>query len=327
MRIHKGNDIIARAWLAMQRSGVGRMGFSGRRKLKWIFIVVAIFFLCRSFFVITRRILYGELLTEKEFFSRLSNEMKSFEVRRPDIGRMILMEHLDGAVLSSAILKPPNEFFTSSLNTTSWDIDFTVFYTNSYIKYFFDLMFYTQSVPASTSASFNALSLGMGGGTINTIISKNFPNSNMTVVEISNLVYGMAKKWFGLDENDRHHVIIEDGLKFVQEASKRHDQYDVIFLDACRESKEEETQCPIAEFHRPDILQYMHDILKPTGGIFVNLVIIDERIGKQEEERRMATVKHKFDQVLACRKQPFVSTPQKVIDFVESIVSHTDNFI
>lgn len=45
--------------------------------------------------------------------------------------------------------------------------------------------------------------------------------SNMTVVEISNLVYGMAKKWFGLEENDRHHVIIEDGLKFVQEASKR----------------------------------------------------------------------------------------------------------
>ena len=42
MRIDKGNDIIARAWLAIQRSGVGRMGFSSRRKLKWIFIAVAV---------------------------------------------------------------------------------------------------------------------------------------------------------------------------------------------------------------------------------------------------------------------------------------------
>lgn len=32
-------------------------------------------------------------------------------------------------------------------------------------------------------------------------------------------------------------------------------------------------------------------------------------------------------QVLACRKRPFVSIPQKVIDFVDSAVSHTDNFI
>jgi len=31
----------------------------------------------------------------------------------------------------------------------------------------------------------------------------------------------IAKKWFGLRENDRHRVLIADGAKFVQERSEK----------------------------------------------------------------------------------------------------------
>ena len=50
-----------------------------------------------------------------------------------------------------------------------------------------------------------------------------------------------------------------------------------------------------------------------SGGIFVNLVIIDERIGKQEEERRMAMVKHKFDQVFPYCNNHIVGSDLNVV--------------
>lgn len=57
--------------------------------------------------------------------------------------------------------------------------------------------------------------LGLGGGSIQHLLSKKFPGIYITSVEIDKAVVEIAKKYFALDEIPNHRVIVDNALKVI----------------------------------------------------------------------------------------------------------------
>lgn len=57
--------------------------------------------------------------------------------------------------------------------------------------------------------------LGLGGGSMQHLLSKKFPGIYITSVEIDKVVVDLAKKYFRLDDIPNHRIIIADALRVV----------------------------------------------------------------------------------------------------------------
>lgn len=91
---------------------------------------------------------------------------------------------------------------------------------------------YSRSMPAAmtlVAEPKRALIVGLGGGTIPRFLRKHFPQLAIDVVEIDPDVVTVAKKFFGVQEDDKLHLFVDDGRQFI---SRARNKYDIIFLDA-----------------------------------------------------------------------------------------------
>ena len=61
------------------------------------------------------------------------------------------------------------------------------------------------------------LILGMGGGTMATLLSRTFPGVEITSVEYDKVMVDIAKKFFDLDSIPNHKIIVDNALKVVVE--------------------------------------------------------------------------------------------------------------
>lgn len=80
----------------------------------------------------------------------------------------------------------------------------------------------------------NVLILGLGGGTLVHLISKNFPEAKITSVEWDPVMVNIAKKYFNLDSVHEHRVIIDDALKVIVEPEEYNiplGSFDVLIVD------------------------------------------------------------------------------------------------
>ncbi|KAK6030279.1 hypothetical protein OSTOST_03595 [Ostertagia ostertagi] len=93
---------------------------------------------------------------------------------------------------------------------------------------------------------------------------------NITVVELDPVIAEIARAWFGVVESKNHHVIVDDGLKFIEKAAKSGDKFDVLVLDACDEAIK--SPCPAAAFRNREVIEKMKDILTATGCLVVNIL-------------------------------------------------------
>jgi len=59
------------------------------------------------------------------------------------------------------------------------------------------------------------LILGLGGGTIQNLISRKMPNTHIVSVEIDSVMADVAKTYFGISELPNHRLIIGDALRVV----------------------------------------------------------------------------------------------------------------
>ena len=78
------------------------------------------------------------------------------------------------------------------------------------------------------------LFIGLGGGTLPMAIHHYFPEARIDNVELDPEVASVAKKYFGLKEDDRMKVYVRDGRVQVRRFSREKKKYDMIFLDAFR---------------------------------------------------------------------------------------------
>lgn len=73
------------------------------------------------------------------------------------------------------------------------------------------------------------LIIGLGGGTLPAFLRKHYPEAEIDAVDINPEVAFAAKNHLGFREDNRMHIHIADGRKFVEAVQQ---PYDAIFLDA-----------------------------------------------------------------------------------------------
>ena len=73
------------------------------------------------------------------------------------------------------------------------------------------------------------LIVGLGGGSLPSLLRKHYPRMTIDVVDIDPDVVEVAKKFFGFREDASMHAYVEDGRRFIEKCKQ---PYDIIFLDA-----------------------------------------------------------------------------------------------
>ena len=76
------------------------------------------------------------------------------------------------------------------------------------------------------------LIIGLGGGTLPLALNDLFPEALIDVVEIDGGVVRVAEEYFGFQSSEHIKVFETDGRIFTKRAVMRHDQYDLVILDA-----------------------------------------------------------------------------------------------
>ncbi len=107
------------------------------------------------------------------------------------------------------------------------------------------------------------LFIGLGGGSIPKRIHKDFPELTVDAVEIDPAVHAAAVRFFGVREDERLRVHVQDGRLFVRAARR---PYDIAFLDAYN-SDTIPFHMVTAEFYR-ELLER----LSPRGVVVANVI-------------------------------------------------------
>ncbi|MGD8367614.1 MAG: fused MFS/spermidine synthase [Desulfobacterales bacterium] len=132
-----------------------------------------------------------------------------------------------------------------------------------------------------------ALMLGLGGGTFTSFLQRYFPDLKIDAVEIDPVVVEAATTFFGVKENARFHIHIEDGAKYIRET---HILYDLIFLDAYSGEGLPEA------LSSPAFFDAVREKTAPGGVVILNLFRQDGR------ERALINVfRTRFPQLLCSR--------------------------
>jgi spermidine synthase len=76
------------------------------------------------------------------------------------------------------------------------------------------------------------LVIGLGGGTIPTVLGELYPDAAIDVVEIDPAVVAVAKKYFNYVDSPQSSVHVVDARVFIKRAGIRGAQYDLVILDA-----------------------------------------------------------------------------------------------
>ncbi|VDK69587.1 unnamed protein product [Litomosoides sigmodontis] len=121
----------------------------------------------------------------------------------------------------------------------------------------------------------NILDIGLGTGILNSFLHDVFNNMNITVVELEQGIYEIAKRYFGLIEDNSQRVIIEDGMRYLQKAASQL-KFDVIFIDACYDRIVNELMCPVEAFALKENLEIIKQALTKTGVVVLSALIFEE---------------------------------------------------
>ena len=76
------------------------------------------------------------------------------------------------------------------------------------------------------------LMIGMGGGTISSVLTSIYPDLTMDLVEVDAAVVNVATDYFGFRKTPQIDVHVTDGRVFARRALRRKEKYDLIILDA-----------------------------------------------------------------------------------------------
>ncbi len=106
------------------------------------------------------------------------------------------------------------------------------------------------------------LVVGLGGGSLPSILHKHFPQTAIDVVDIDPEVVYVAKRFFDFREDATMRAVVADGRRFIQECRN---PYDIILLDAFS-SDDIPYHLATQEF-----LQAVRKALKPNGVVAANI--------------------------------------------------------
>ncbi|EPB68869.1 Spermine/spermidine synthase [Ancylostoma ceylanicum] len=106
---------------------------------------------------------------------------------------------------------------------------------------------------------------------------------NITVVDIEPKTLEITKKWFDLDLDDRHRVVIMDGVEFIKRAAEEGTKYDVIHIDACKPDPSADLACPLKIFLTPATVENLSKVLTDKGAVILNVINLQGKIQESAE--------------------------------------------
>ncbi len=122
----------------------------------------------------------------------------------------------------------------------------------------------------------NCLILGLGGGSVAKIVSKNWPNSKITGVDIDFVMVDLGKKYLGLNKIDVK-VKIADAYNFVNAIYNiQHTKYDLVLVDLYCGDKFPE------KFEEEKFLKNIKKIVNKDG-----IVVFNRLFGKNDKDKSL----------------------------------------
>ena len=127
------------------------------------------------------------------------------------------------------------------------------------------------------------LVLGLGGGTIIPLLTKKWPQAQITAVEIDPIMIKLAKQYFELDHYPQVKPIEADAFNFIKNLKE---QYDLVIVDLfCGNSIS-------ATLYSPKFIRDLKKITKPTGFLLINHLFFGEY--KIAAEKLITTIDKEF---------------------------------
>ncbi|CAI5448453.1 unnamed protein product [Caenorhabditis angaria] len=129
--------------------------------------------------------------------------------------------------------------------------------------------------------------LGLGGGLLTAYLSKNFPKSLTTGIELDPAVVSLAIDHFAFPHTANNiDVKTMNALTFVKDIAERdleEEKYDAIFVDVA-DNQDRAMHCPPPAFLTEQALTNMRNSLKKDGMVLINLVTRDNDISYQVKQ-------------------------------------------
>ncbi|KAH8325691.1 hypothetical protein KR067_004465 [Drosophila pandora] len=124
----------------------------------------------------------------------------------------------------------------------------------------------------------DVLVVGLGGGGLCSFLHAALPHARITAVEIDPIMLEVAEQYFELKQDKRFHVVIDDGLAFVERCRNEDIHFDAVLFDVDSKDLSLGMSCPPQSFLANDILQHIKEIIGPKGLFMLNLVCRDESL-------------------------------------------------
>lgn len=126
-----------------------------------------------------------------------------------------------------------------------------------------------KAVASLRHSSSRILILGLGAGTLATMLAKKYPRARLTGVEIDPDMVRLGKKYLNLGNLKNLKIIIRDAAIFCHTASGRREKYDLIFVDLYQ-GKIVPSKLDSSSFFKSVL-----SLLQPSGRLFVNRLFYD----------------------------------------------------
>ncbi|CAJ0597615.1 unnamed protein product [Cylicocyclus nassatus] len=180
-------------------------------------------------------------------------------------------------ILSQTKLQPQLPLNWENFNSKAWIVK-KDYVRLTYAQLMIAGAFLSGGLEFNTTRKQDVLIIGLGGGVINNYFTQ-MKNQvlNVTVVDIDPVMLKVAKKWFGFTESPLHRIVIDDGVRYIHDAARRGEKYDVLIIDVCYNIPLP-MMCPTKEFLEDDLIASMKAITTDNGAVIVNLIV------KQSEE-------------------------------------------
>ncbi|VDK67109.1 unnamed protein product [Onchocerca ochengi] len=227
-----------------------------------------------------------------------------------DVNRFLVTQHIRKKQETVVRLIPPPGIKSRESDSRFWKINHTHI-NRQYVAVMLTVPFSVAALVLSNYASLaaNVLIIGLGGGSMNMFLTNHFPKITITVVELDEVVIDLARRWFELDKkHEKMQIIKMNGVKFIEEAVAKKVLFDVVFIDVCEDG---DLICPAESFIRPNFIENLKKILKPTGIVVLNILPFENGFDQVDEVVRayqkqfptcaFAPLRREMNTILACQ--------------------------
>ncbi|XP_054742022.1 eEF1A lysine and N-terminal methyltransferase homolog [Anastrepha obliqua] len=133
--------------------------------------------------------------------------------------------------------------------------------------------------------------VGLGGGGLCSFLHSALPDIRLTAVEIDPIMLEVAEQYFELKQDKHFHVVIDDGLSFLDVCKKEEIKFNAVLFDVDSKDLSLGMSCPPKSFLEPAVLDNIKYIIGDKGLFVLNLVCRDEALRDEALQQLRAAFK------------------------------------